>query len=385
MGIMKLQKGVNGRGANGQALYTQLLDELRQQIVDGLLIPGDRLPSESQLMDAYGISRGTVRHALSNLVNEGLIERTHGAGSFVRAPSAPIMTGISDPAPHLDRQIGIVLSQSGDQLSMEILIGIERSAKLHDYQVIFTYSEDNARQQRRDIERLRDNGINQFIIFPVGRDPVQEAIAELDQADMTYVLVDRYFPDIDSNYVTADNFTGGYRATEHLAILGHQQIGFVYGTKVSLSLTSVADRLRGYQKALADYGLTYHEDLVYQRPDTERNYDDYLKSEHRPSAVFASNDREALAIIKSARVCGVRIPQDLALVGFDDLSFTGHLSVPLTTVAQPRTDIGFHAAKILINAVENGEEKRQHIVLPVNLVVRESCGIKLRTARTVRP
>jgi GntR family transcriptional regulator, arabinose operon transcriptional repressor len=376
---MKLQKALNGRGAHGQALYAQLLDELRQQIVDGVLRSGDRLPSESQLMDAYGISRGTVRHALGILVNEGLIERTHGAGSFVRESSAA--PTIPDQALQLERQIGIVLSQSGDQLNMEILIGIERGAKLHDFQVIFTYSLDNVRQQRRDIERLRDNGITKFIIFPVGKDPVQEAIADLDAAKMTYVLVDRYFPSIDSNYVTADNFTGGYRAAEHLAILGHQRIGFVYEPHISLSLTSVADRWRGYQTALADYGLTYREDLVYQRPDMERNYDDYLDSEQRPGAVFASNDREALAIMKSARACGLRIPEDLALVGFDDLSFTSHLSVPLTTVAQPRTDIGFYAANLLINAVENGEEKRQHIVLPVNLVVRESCGVKLRAVR----
>src|SRR5262245_38851762 len=129
MASMKLQKGSNGRGVNGQALYAQLLDELRQQIVDGLLRPGDRLPSESQMMDTYGISRGTVRHSLSILANEGLIERSHGAGSFVREASPTPVIPVQ--ALHLERQIGIVLSQSGDQLNMEILIGIERSAKLH--------------------------------------------------------------------------------------------------------------------------------------------------------------------------------------------------------------------------------------------------------------
>ncbi len=113
----------------------------------------------------------------------------------------------------------------------------------------------------------------------------------------------------------------------------------------------------------------------------ERNYDDYLNSKNRPSAIFATNDFEALAIMKSAQVCGLRIPQDLALVGFDDLRFASHLSVPLTTVAQPRTDIGFYAANLLNNAVENGEEKHQHIVLPINLVIRESCGVKLRVVR----
>src|SRR5262245_58061903 len=104
---MKLQKGLNGRGANGQALYAQLLDELRQQIADGLLLPGDRLPSESQLMEAYGISRGTVRHAVSILVHEGLIDRTHGAGSFVRKASSTATTSINDVTHELERRIGL--------------------------------------------------------------------------------------------------------------------------------------------------------------------------------------------------------------------------------------------------------------------------------------
>ncbi len=195
---------------------------------------------------------------------------------------------------------------------------------------------------------------------------------------MPLVLVDRYLPDLDCDYVVADNEGGGYRATEHLIILGHTRIGFVYSHKGNLQTTSVRDRFQGYRRALQEYGCPIDETLVYQQsppPHADGEaFGDLLARPDRPSAIFAVNDGIALELLRAAQRRGLRLPEDLALVGFDDLTFAAHLSPPLTTVAQPRMDLGLRAGNLLINRIEGQTGPPRHIELPTSLIVRESCG-----------
>jgi DNA-binding LacI/PurR family transcriptional regulator len=364
---------------NGQktTLYAHLLTELRQRILDGRLPEGSRLPSEAELSDTYDVSRGTVRQALGILTNEGFIERIKGSGSYVRPRNGEVS---SAHAP-LSKQIGLVLSHSSDQLNMEILIGVEKGAKGRGYRVIFSYAEENADQQRRDIQHLIADAVDGLIVFPVGKDAAHEGIAQLKADSIPYVLVDRYFPDLDSDYVTADNYDGGYRATEHLLILGYRRIAFVYAPSSSLTVTSIRDRWAGYRAALEHYGLSYDERLVYQSP-VKRQYEDYFLKESLPEAIFAVNDLEALAILKTAQRYGLRIPDDIAVVGFDDLSFAAHLNPALTTIAQMRMELGLRAVNILIDRIEGASDPFRHIELPTRLVVRDSCGARLKIQLT---
>ncbi len=363
--------------AQKTTLYAYLLGELRQRILDGRLPEGSRLPSEAELSGAYDVSRGTVRQALGILTNEGFIERVKGSGSYVRPRNGEV-TAAHAP---LSKQIGLVLSHSSDQLNMEILIGVEKGAKGRGYRVIFSYAEENADQQRRDIQHLIADQVDGLIVFPVGKDAAHEGIAQLQADNVPFVLVDRYFPDLDSDYVAADNYEGGYRATEHLLILGYRRIAFVYAPSSSLMVTSIRDRWAGYRAALEHYGLPYDERLVYQSP-VKRHYEDYFLQESLPEAIFAVNDLEALAILKTAQRRGLRIPQDIALVGFDDLSFAAHLNPALTTIAQMRTELGLRAVNILIDRIEGASGPYKHIALPTRLVVRESCGARLKVQLT---
>ncbi len=354
-------------------LYAHLLAELRQRILDGRLPAGSRLPSEAELSDTYAVSRGTVRHALGILTNEGLIERIKGSGSYVRPRNGEVTAALSP----LSKRIGLVLSQSGNQLNMDILIGVEQGAKARGYRVSFSYAEENADQQRRDIESLIADRVEGLIVFPVGEDAAHEGIAQLKADKIPFVLVDRYFPDLDSDYVVADNYEGGYRATEHLLILGYRRIAFVYAHSSSLMVTSIYDRWAGYRAALEHYGLPYEERLVYHSPVKGR-YEDYLAQDSLPDAIFAVNDLEALAILKTAQRRGLRIPQDIAVVGFDDLNFASHLMPALTTIAQMRMELGLRAVNLVIDRIEGASGPFKHIELPTRLVVRESCGARLK-------
>jgi GntR family transcriptional regulator of arabinose operon len=361
------------------ARYAQLISHFRERILDGSLPAGARLPTELELAQEHRISRGTVRQAMSTLVSEGLLERVRGRGTFVR-PLPPVAI----PAPRApERRIGLVLAHSGNQLDLDILIGVEHAAKSRGYQVSFAYAEEDLDELDRDIARLRADLVAGMIIFPVSDATYDESIWRLAADRIPFVLVDRYFPDLDSDYVVADNIGGGYRATEHLLILGHMRIGFVYASYASMLTTSVRDRWEGYRRALQEYGQPYDEALLFQWPSVMQAdlADHFLLRDDRPSAIFAVNDAVALELLRAAQRVGLRVPEDLALVGFDDLSFVAHLSPPLTTVAQPRMDLGLRAGHLLLNRIEGHGGSPRRIELPTSLIVRESCGARLRVRR----
>jgi len=377
------------RGTHAPALYLQLVAHFRGQITSGTQPPGSQLPTEIELTEMFEVSRNTVRQAMNMLVNEGLLERTQGRGTFVCAVQtrviklepAPIPLA---PFPIREKRIGLVLSHVGDQLNMELLIGVEQAAKARGYEVSFTFSEENGMLQARDVARLQAGGVCGFIIFPLSDQQEDHAIAWLHAQGTPLVLIDRYMPTVQTDYVGVDNYNGGYRATEHLCILGHKRIGLAHLRVGGLATSSVHDRWRGYRQALQDYGLVYEDELILPGP----NYG-LLAQDNRPTAIFAINDDSTLELLKVARAQGLRVPEDVALVGFDDLTYASLATPPLTTVAQPRVEMGVRAGHLLIDRMEgqNGAGQTgavKHIELSTHLVVRESCGAKLRVRDLAR-
>jgi DNA-binding LacI/PurR family transcriptional regulator len=369
------------------ALYAQLIAHFRDQIRDGSLPAGSRLPTELELAERFNVSRGTVRQAMTTLVNEGLVERVQGRGTFVRllADSSPgeVQSQASE------KRIGLLLSYPSSELDLDLLVGVEHAAKARGYAVSFVYTEERAEEQTRDIAWLLSHRVLGLIIYPLSNIGYDESIWRLRADGMPFVLIDRYFPDLDSDYVVSDNVGGGYRATEHLIILGHTRIAFVYSSYGNLSTTSVRDRLEGYRRALREYGLPYDESLLFQMATASKNdphgpHEPFLMSANRPTAVLVTTDNEAIALMQSAKRFGVNVPDDLALVGFDNLRLSRYVHPPLTTVAQSCRDEGVRAVNLLINRIEGQAGPHQHIELPTSLIVRESCGARLHIQKSVK-
>ncbi|GHO46012.1 GntR family transcriptional regulator [Ktedonospora formicarum] len=370
---------------NATALHRQLLTYFRERILDGRLPEGTRLPTELELATEHQISRDTIRHALGQLVEEGLLERVPGRGTFVRrstVPSPPV-----EIIPTQDKRIGIVLNRpTGAQLNMDILIAVEQAVKMGGYHASFTYAEENQVQFARDIKRLRADHVQGLIVFPICDTSYEETIWQLQAEHFPLVLIDRYYPALETDYVGSDNVGGGFRATEHLLILGHHRIGFCHSPIETIQTTSVRDRWEGYCKALQEYGIPYDESLVVPNKQVPKNeiidlYEALLRRPDRPTAIFAANDLAALDVLTAAQNCGLRVPDDLALVGFDDLDFAPRVHPPLTTVNQPLADIGLYAGKLLINRIEGQAGPPKHIELPTRLIVRSSCGARLRVKK----
>lgn len=362
------------RGQTGKALYVQLVNHFRGQILNGELPPGSQLPTEWELVEQFGVSRNTVRQAMATLVDAELLERTQGRGTFVRAAQIRRADSPSETqSKGCDQRIGLILGHSGDQLNMEILMGVGQAAKSRGYEVSVTFSDEDEAQQKRDVARLRAGGACGFIIFPLSDTDEDPAMAQLISEGVPLVLVDRYLPKLPTDFVGADNYNGGYRATEHLIILGHKRIGFVHERVGSLRTASVHDRWRGYRQAMQDYDVVHDPQTVFSTSEAA-----ILKGSDRPTALFAANDDTALHFLNVASGFGLRVPNDLAIVGFDDLTYVTMSNPPLTTIAQPRLEVGIRAGHLLLDRIEGLRGAIKHIELPTHLVVRESCGAKLR-------
>ena len=225
------------------------------------------------------------------------------------------------------------------------------------------------------------------MIFPNWGRANAEQIFELKRRRFPFVMVNRYFRDIQTHSVVADNCSGARDAVEHLIGLGHRRIGCIGWVEC----TAVEDRLNGYREALGRHGIPYEAELVRGILDEDREkyagvepvsggYQEMkalLRLERRPTAVFAVTDRLAVGAMRAIAEEGLRIPDDIALVGFDDVRYAADLD--LTTVSQPAFEAGLTAGKILIRQIEavaagEAEPKIEQIVLPTKLVVRGSCG-----------
>lgn len=370
--------------SSAKPLHMQLTAYFRERILDGQLSPGTRLPTELELAAQCEVSRDTVRQAMAQLVDEGLLERLPRRGTFV----CELPDSIKGPMLVGQKSVGLVLNRPPHlQLNVDILIGVEQAAKSHGYSVSFTCAEESEEQQARDIARLQAAQVLGFIVFPVSDSTSDESIRQLHSANVPLVLIDRYYPDLTTDYVGPDNVAGGFRATEHLLILGYRRIGFVFSAEETLHTSSVRERWEGYRAALQKYNVAYDEALVIPNfsmslPESIVCFTDLATSSSRPEAIFAVNDFVALDVIQAAKQIDMRVPEDLALVGFDNLYFTEYLSPPLTTVAMPFMEMGLRASNLLISRIEGLAGPFRHIELPTNLVVRESCGVQLRMRKS---
>lgn len=367
---------------NPLPLYIQVREDLRERIHSGAMSPGSQLPSEEDLINQYGVSSMTIKHALRGLAEEGLILRIKRKGTFVRPrriePSeARQSTGL----------FSFIIPDIEDLYVSEIYRGVVDAAQSKGYRISILSSDREIEKEAENINHLGRGRQDGAIIFPNWGRANAEPIYELKKRRFPFVLVSRYFRDIQTDRVVVDNRAGAYQAVEHLINLGHRRIGCV----AWVECTAVEDRLAGYHQALGHHQIPFSEELVTSplqycggsgciamEPATG-GYQEMmrlLQLKPRPTAVFVVSDRLAAGALRAINEVGLRVPDDVSVVGFDNLRYAADLD--LTTVSQPAFEIGKRAVEILINKKAEGINDAggtfQQIVLPVRLVVRGSSG-----------
>lgn len=361
---------------NRNTVYGKLKEDLRSRITGGKLKPGEALHGENELSRRYGISRMSVRNALTELVREGLIITLPGKGSFVADRNKKVSGEVNG------RRVAFIVPNVEDLVTSEIYRGVEEIIRKRGYSPTVFGSNRSIERETANLKLLLEKKETGAIIFPNWGRANSEAIFELKKEGYPFVLVDKFFRDIETDYVVTDNVDGAYQAVEHLIKLGHKRIGHIAG----LESTANEDRLEGYRLALGRHKLVYEPELIkkmsgngFKTMEPENGgYDEMhllLSLKEKPTAVFASNDYLAIGIMKAIKEAGLNVPDDIAVAGFDDLKFSASLEIPLTTVAQPFRDIGEKAAKILLNKIEGANSQNiKKIVLKPKLIVRKSCG-----------
>ncbi|MFW5985695.1 MAG: GntR family transcriptional regulator [Halanaerobiaceae bacterium] len=354
-------------------LYKQIKELILENIKEGNLSEGEMLPTERILCEKTGVSRHTIRKGVSELVEEGVLYRVQGKGTFVFEES-----GLSSYETE-SNTIGVILPLNSDGgYERKILNGIDEIIRKNDFNLNFSASNDVFDIEKKSIKKFIAEGVAGLIIMPTEEQEDSEMIKKLKRDNIPFVLVDRKVPGFDMDCVMSSNTDGGYKATEHLIKRGHQKIAFVQGREMNLS--SLKDRFEGYKKALSDYGIPYNKKmrLVFDSYVEEkmRNKIYQFIKQKSPEAVFALNDDIALKVYKVCRQNDIEIPEQLSLVGFDDIEAGKHIEVPLTTVAQYPCEMGKLAARRLLEKLEKGTagqpEIYKQIYYPVQLIIRKS-------------
>jgi LacI family transcriptional regulator len=190
---------------------------------------------------------------------------------------------------------------------------------------------------------------------------------------MPVVMIDRDLPNVEVDAVLTDHQLGGVLATRHLIELGHKRIACIAGPS---SIVPSAQRITGYRMALEEAGLSYDEALLirgdYHAQSGMEITHAILKMDPRPTAIFALNDLMALGALRAAAEAGCSVPGDLAVVGYDDLEIARFTNPPLTTIAQPKKEIGAQAVNLLVDRISRNSRAPGRLVLPPELIVRRS-------------
>lgn len=365
-------------------LYRQLQAILREAICKGRPSPNQPLPGELALVEAYGVSRTTVRQALQGLVAEGMIVRRQGLGTFVADHAA----SADERQPH----IATVVPYPQSYLMPQILSGLQEALAVAGYAVRVYDSADLPEEEARMIETAASRGAAGLILVPAEEVTVNECVLDWHRAGRPIVLIDRayHYPALD--LVAADNAGGAFSATEHLVQGRHRRIAFI--ARSSMAIQTVELRYRGYLAALRAAGLPVDDRLVFIYPadkrvggwqqDLDRALELFLR-EQRPTAAFVQFDGLAMDVVRVASRAGLTVPEELSVVGFDDAPVAEAFMVPLTTVRQPLRQMGIEAARLLLARLGGDRGPVRWLHLPAQLVVRQSTRARSEEADQAAP
>lgn len=357
--------------------YLQIKEDIQFNIEEGHLRPGTQIPTEHELAKQYGVSRTTVRRALDELALMGFVVRQQGSGTFV----AEQWSGCKARG----NLLYMIMPDMRSALPSSILVAAERAAQKEGYDLVFAHSDEDPRRERACVERAIEVGADGIALFPIGAQDSYATVELANRRGIPLVLVDRYLPPLPNPYVVSDNVSGGYMAGTHLVELGHTKIAVV--TTQFPFITSVADRLRGFHQALHETGLVLPPEYILLHRTVQmgqmqagrfseggdlRRLIEFLAGRDRPTAVFAVNDLIAIDVMLAIRRCGLTVPGDLAVVGYDNSPICETVSPSLTSVAQSGRCLGQSAIRLLVSLVR--QEKADPLVVPVELVARESTG-----------
>ncbi len=351
-------------------LYQQIVDNIRQRILNGELPEGHKLPSERDMAIELGVNRLTVNKAFNVLKKQNLICRSQGKGTFVsREPVAARkcariwMWGITPGS-----------SGIGNPYMQELFSSIRDVFTGHDIEMVFLDHRDHL------LEHCRNHRLDGLMLF-APRQPLAIEIARTGLAGIPHVILAAPFAEFtDKRFITIDidNDKVTREAARYLTDLGHKRIAILSDRERSMHAEL---RLRAFRGLMRERGLACPEELVFFSQDFRRTAEEchtfvrkLLERDRKVTAVFAAGFPHSLGAIRAIQDLGLRTPESMSILGFDDFPQTGFLMPGLTAVRQPVARMGVIAAQMLLEQLTTGRTTPGRRVLCAKLIIRESCG-----------
>jgi len=351
----------------GTTKYEMVEQYIKHLLKENVIPFGGKLPSEHELMDKFQVSRHTIRQAFSKLTNEGYVYKEQGKGTF---------SNYRKETKH--KQIVAVLTTYMSAFVFPgILAGIEEVLSDEGYMMLLSNTNNMKEREAEYLKSILDYNVVGMII-----EPTQSAhsnvnlkyLEDIRSKGIKTVFINACYDDFDSSYVVMDDVKGGFIATEYLLQLGHKKIAGIFKTDDKQGI----NRKNGYISAIKKYGVSIDPDYIGEY-GTVNMYDypymftqSLFRKDKFPTAFVCYNDQCAMMAVQAINDRGLRVPDDVSIVGYDDSISIMQSDVKLTTILHPKKALGIQAAKFLIDMLDGRMDKPQMIYHP-ELIVRNSC------------
>ena len=358
--------------------YKQILETIHEEILSGVYTPGQRLPSETELVKRFECSRMTVFRAMHELQTMGIVVRRVGSGSFVANRSIP-----------KGHVFGLLIPELGQTEIFEVICkGMMESKDAAQHSLLWGNSSSKENEKEEVAQQLCHHYIAQKVSgvffapveFSTGRFRANHRIVEaLDKARIPVVLLDRCLEPYPrrSKYdlVGIDNRRTAYQATEFLIGAGASSVIFIARPN---SASTVDARIAGFREAIEALGKSLVRHAVHIGDPADQKFLKAVLKKDKPDAILCANDLTAGTLMQTLMSMGKRIPEDIRIIGIDDVKYAGLFPVPLTTQRQPCRDIGRIALAVMLDRIANPDLPARDVLLGCQLIVRQSCGTRSR-------
>ncbi len=331
----------------------------------------------ADIAQALGVSKTLVSLVLNGRgdehgINAETQERVRKKAKELNYRPNPIARGLRTGKSHT---IGLILTDISNIFMAKMARAIEDKVRQSGYNLVFCSSDEDPEREASLIEMLRERQVDGLILMTSSKDNTQ--VEALHKEGYPLVLIDRFLEEIATNYVGANNFEGARDAVLHLIDQGFQNIGLLAITPKHIS--PIKDREKGYAEALKSRGITLNPALVYEipfdqiQPHVFKALDACLEGEDKAEAIFAVNNSIAIACLQYSKAKGLRIPEDFALISFDDIELFEFSNPPISAVAQPIKTIGEQAVSLLMQQLKTPKNfSNQQHELKTELIIRAS-------------
>jgi DNA-binding LacI/PurR family transcriptional regulator len=349
-----------------------LVTTLRDEIARGVYAVGEAIPSERELCSSKGLSRTTVRRAIQLLVDEGMLYRVPGSGTYV-GRTAPATLGAAQE----QATLGLILPTLANPYFGELATAIERESTRAGYQLLLGQSDMTGRSVAPYLARYAENASVKGVIVVASSEEIPVASYEkLREARKPFLFVVRHAETIAADAVSTDHVGGARELVRHLIGLGHRRIAYIGDT-----WTRNARHHQGYLEGLREAGIAEDPALIV------RVYSENLEQvgqggvrellERRVdfTAIFAQIDLVAIGVLRALQAAGLRVPDDVSVVGFDNIPGAEYLQPPLTSVDHTVDEIGRLAVLLLLDrATGRYDGPARQVIIQPRVLIRASCG-----------